>query len=146
MHRSFYLPKVICFSSSICFWDRNSAKCCSAHAVNQPCHYLLHSARILNGFARRKCLGSWITRYVRSFLRRGRLFMDAQELSSQPVWAIFLMVQCRQGGRQDINQPAIKLHLLCATSEPYKMRQHLENASDGAALEKAEVEAWEREC
>lgn len=59
------------------------------------------------------------------------------------------MVQRRQEGRQDVNQPAIKLHRLCATSEPYKMRQHLENASDADAvlLEKVELdELWEQEC
>lgn len=60
------------------------------------------------------------------------------------------MVQRRQEGRQDVIQSAIKLHRLCATaSEPYKMSQHLENASDanGVLLEKVELyEAWEREC
>lgn len=47
------------------------------------------------------------------------------------------MVQRRQEEsqrQQDVNQPAIKLHRLCATSEPYKMSQHLENASDAVAL------------
>lgn len=98
----------------------------------------MHSSRSI---AKRKCLGSWIMRYVGNFLQA----LDAGFLNVQinvaarwlEPWAISLMVQCRQEGRQDINQPAIKLYLLCAMSEPYTMKQHLENASDAAVwLEK----------